>query len=227
MASYLKSIDGNHLQQTNPKYFQVGIGFIANNEIPGIDFATVHSYPDQWRWTTPKSRTPERSRDAWPTTIRQMSFKGQRWDFSVDGSSRRHRRRLVNSRGLLWNRCTLYADGVDRIWVITRQMNVSSSTLSVVQPDINEYGAATLTFSNDIIDEYSLKLLIVAIGVGISAFIEGFCWTRTAERQTSRMRMEYLKSVLKQDFAFFDSQANSSMTFQVISTNLQSLMMLI
>uniref|UniRef100_A0A803NN49 mannan endo-1,4-beta-mannosidase n=1 Tax=Cannabis sativa TaxID=3483 RepID=A0A803NN49_CANSA len=60
MASYVKSIDGNHLleaglegfygpskQQTNPN-FQVGTDFIANNQIPGIDFATVHSYPDQW-----------------------------------------------------------------------------------------------------------------------------------------------------------------------------------
>lgn len=61
MASYLKSLDGNHLleaglegfygaskQQSHPKYFQVGTDFIANNQIPGIDFATVHSYPDQW-----------------------------------------------------------------------------------------------------------------------------------------------------------------------------------
>ncbi|XP_061350893.1 mannan endo-1,4-beta-mannosidase 7-like [Gastrolobium bilobum] len=60
MASYLKSIDGNHLleaglegfygqskQESNPN-FQVGTDFIANNQIPGIDFATVHSYPDQW-----------------------------------------------------------------------------------------------------------------------------------------------------------------------------------
>jgi len=60
MASYLKSIDGNHLleaglegfygqskTQSNPN-FNVGTDFIANNEIPGIDFATVHSYPDQW-----------------------------------------------------------------------------------------------------------------------------------------------------------------------------------
>ncbi|KAK4274789.1 hypothetical protein QN277_017965 [Acacia crassicarpa] len=60
MASNLKSIDGNHLleaglegfygqskQQSNPN-FQVGTDFIANNQIPGIDFATVHSYPDQW-----------------------------------------------------------------------------------------------------------------------------------------------------------------------------------
>jgi len=60
MASYLKSIDGNHLlevglegfygaskQQSNPN-FQVGTDFITNNQIPGIDFATVHAYPDQW-----------------------------------------------------------------------------------------------------------------------------------------------------------------------------------
>ncbi|KAK8465337.1 hypothetical protein PHAVU_009G059700 [Phaseolus vulgaris] len=60
MASYLKSIDGNHLleaglegfygqskPQSNPN-FNVGTDFIANNQIPGIDFATVHSYPDQW-----------------------------------------------------------------------------------------------------------------------------------------------------------------------------------
>ncbi|KAI4316840.1 hypothetical protein L6164_024780 [Bauhinia variegata] len=60
MASYLKSIDGNHLleaglegfygqskKQSNPN-FSVGTDFIANNQIPGIDFATVHSYPDQW-----------------------------------------------------------------------------------------------------------------------------------------------------------------------------------
>ncbi|KAA8537593.1 hypothetical protein F0562_027201 [Nyssa sinensis] len=63
MASYLKSIDNNHLlevglegfygqsapqkQQYNPN-FQVGTDFISNNQIAGIDFATVHSYPDQW-----------------------------------------------------------------------------------------------------------------------------------------------------------------------------------
>ncbi|XP_015933855.1 mannan endo-1,4-beta-mannosidase 7 [Arachis duranensis] len=60
MASYLKSIDGNHLLEaglegfygqsksdSNPN-FQVGTDFIANNQIPAIDFATVHAYPDQW-----------------------------------------------------------------------------------------------------------------------------------------------------------------------------------
>jgi len=48
-------------------------------------------------------------------------------------------------------------------------------------------------------------------------FAEGVCWTRTAERQTSRMRIEYLKSVLRQEVGFFDKQTDST-TFQVIAT---------
>lgn len=62
MAAFVKSIDSNHLLeaglegffgpssqrlQSNPG-FQVGTDFISNNQIPGIDFATLHSYPDQW-----------------------------------------------------------------------------------------------------------------------------------------------------------------------------------
>lgn len=50
-------------------------------------------------------------------------------------------------------------------------------------------------------------------------FAEGLCWARTADRQTSQMRVEYLKSVLRQDVGFFDTQAaDSSITFQVVST---------
>jgi len=65
MASHVKSIDGNHLLEaglegfygeshkgTNPNPgFSVGTDFITNNQITGIDFATVHSYPDIWSLT--------------------------------------------------------------------------------------------------------------------------------------------------------------------------------
>ncbi|OWM74641.1 mannan endo-1,4-beta-mannosidase 7 [Punica granatum] len=63
MASFVKSIDRKHLleiglegfygrstpqrKRVNPS-IDIGTDFIANNRIPGIDFATVHSYPDQW-----------------------------------------------------------------------------------------------------------------------------------------------------------------------------------
>ncbi|VFQ62410.1 unnamed protein product [Cuscuta campestris] len=65
MANFTKTIDENHLLeiglegfygQQNPKknlgsnngFHQFGTDFIRNNQIPGIDFATVHAYPDAW-----------------------------------------------------------------------------------------------------------------------------------------------------------------------------------
>ncbi|VVA13283.1 PREDICTED: ABC transporter [Prunus dulcis] len=118
-----------------------------------------------------------------------------------------------------------YADGVDKLLLVLGTLGsigdglMTPLMMLVLSPVINEYGGGT--FSNDIVDKYSIWLLFVAIGVGISAFIgfaEGICWTGTAERQASRMRMEYFKSVPRQEVAFFDKQANSSMIFKVIST---------
>lgn len=63
MASYVKSIDRNHLLEAGLEGFygqstperthlnpglNTGTDFVANNRVPGIDFATVHSYPDIW-----------------------------------------------------------------------------------------------------------------------------------------------------------------------------------
>ncbi|KAJ0989562.1 hypothetical protein J5N97_007918 [Dioscorea zingiberensis] len=39
---------------------------------------------------------------------------------------------------------------------------------------------------------------------------EGYCWTRTAERQASRMRARYLKAVLRQDVEYFDLKVAST-----------------
>lgn len=35
---------------------------------------------------------------------------------------------------------------------------------------------------------------------------EGYCWSRTSERQVLRIRYRYLESILKQEVEFFDSQ---------------------
>ncbi|KAH6795632.1 hypothetical protein C2S51_036618 [Perilla frutescens var. frutescens] len=90
----------------------------------------------------------------------------------------------------------------------------------VLSDVINDYGDLNIRISMNLVDKYALRLFYVAIGVGLSAFVEGLCWARTAERQSSRMRLEYLKSVLKQEVGFFDTQAaaDTSTTFQVVTT---------
>jgi mannan endo-1,4-beta-mannosidase len=65
MAAHVKSMDRRHLLEAglegfyggassshrsgvNPSGYLLGTDFIGNNQVPGIDFATVHLYPDQW-----------------------------------------------------------------------------------------------------------------------------------------------------------------------------------
>lgn len=47
-------------------------------------------------------------------------------------------------------------------------------------------------------------------------FLEAYCWARTGERQASRMRVTYLKAVLRQDVGYFD--LDISTTSEVITT---------
>ncbi|KZV40022.1 ABC transporter B family member 15-like [Dorcoceras hygrometricum] len=117
-----------------------------------------------------------------------------------------------------------YADGVDKFLMLIGTLGslgdglMSPLNMLVLSGIIDEYGTANLSLSNEVVDKYALRLLYVALGVGLSAFLEGLCWTRTAERQTSRIRTEYLKSVLRQEVGFFDSQGASSSTFKVVSS---------
>ncbi|XP_078154321.1 putative multidrug resistance protein isoform X1 [Carex rostrata] len=69
----------------------------------------------------------------------------------------------------------------------------------------------------DVIMEFTSKLnmiardlVFLALGSLVMAFLEGYCWARTAERQASTMRARYLKAVLRQDVEYFDLKVGST-----------------
>ncbi|KAL0447196.1 UNVERIFIED_CONTAM: ABC transporter B family member 15 [Sesamum latifolium] len=116
-----------------------------------------------------------------------------------------------------------FADGIDKLLMFVGALGsigeglAAPMTMYMLSGAIDAFGTADQSIANEVVDKYGLRLLYVAFGVGFSCFLEGLCWTRTAERQTSRIRMEYLKSVLRQEVGFFDNQDASSTTFQVVS----------
>ncbi|KAJ8615583.1 hypothetical protein MRB53_034955 [Persea americana] len=110
-----------------------------------------------------------------------------------------------------------FADGVDKWLVVLGSIGgigdglMTPLTFGLTSGILNSYGGAD-SFSQDVVDKYALKLLYVAIGVGIGAFLD-----RTAHRQTARMQKEYLRSVLRQDVGFFDTNSATSTTYDVVT----------
>ncbi|KAH6782731.1 P-glycoprotein 13 [Perilla frutescens var. frutescens] len=65
------------------------------------------------------------------------------------------------------------------------------------------------TFSSEA-SKYSLYLVYLGLAVWISAWTGVACWTQTGERQTARLRLKYLESVLKKNIEFFDREVGQT-----------------
>ncbi|GKU96078.1 hypothetical protein SLEP1_g9358 [Rubroshorea leprosula] len=63
----------------------------------------------------------------------------------------------------------------------------------------------------------SSYFVYLAIGSGIAAFLEITCWIITGERQAARIRTMYLKTILRQDIAFFDKDTQTGEIISRIS----------
>ncbi|KAI6699359.1 hypothetical protein NL676_013683 [Syzygium grande] len=78
---------------------------------------------------------------------------------------------------------------------------------------MNNLGSASSadpeTFRHNI-NKNALALLYIACGFMFACFLEGYCWTRTGERQAAKMRVRYLRAVLRQDVTYFDMHVTST-----------------
>jgi ABC-type multidrug transport system fused ATPase/permease subunit len=61
---------------------------------------------------------------------------------------------------------------------------------------------------------YDTQVLTLYLFFTLWGTSEGYCWTRTGERQASRMRARYLKAVLRQEVAYFDLHVTSTSEFR-------------
>ncbi|CAI9763225.1 unnamed protein product [Fraxinus pennsylvanica] len=84
---------------------------------------------------------------------------------------------------------------------------------------MNNFGSATTSITENFthnVNKNAVVLCCIACGQWLACFLEGFCWTRTAERQASRLRARYLKAVMRQDVGYFDLHVTS--TAEVITS---------
>ncbi|KAJ0971430.1 hypothetical protein J5N97_019389 [Dioscorea zingiberensis] len=82
---------------------------------------------------------------------------------------------------------------------------VSSLMNSLGNGHRHDHQQKDMNFMHEI-EKDCLYFVYLGVAVLVVAFMEGYCWSRTSERQVLRIRYRYLEAILKQEVEFFDSQ---------------------
>ncbi|KAJ4963487.1 hypothetical protein NE237_023426 [Protea cynaroides] len=69
------------------------------------------------------------------------------------------------------------------------------------------------------VSKRTLELVYLGFVVLVSAWMGVACWMQTGERQTTRLRLKYLQSVLRRDINFFDTEARDANILYRISSD--------
>ncbi|CAJ1946870.1 unnamed protein product [Sphenostylis stenocarpa] len=119
----------------------------------------------------------------------------------------------------------MHADGLDRFLMILGLLGAIGDGIgtplvlfitSKIMNNIGDFSSSTDNNFIHSINKNAVVLLYLAGGSFVACFLEGYCWTRTGERQAARMRVRYLKAVLRQEVAYFDLHVTS--TSEVITS---------
>ncbi|KAG9447576.1 hypothetical protein H6P81_013704 [Aristolochia fimbriata] len=74
---------------------------------------------------------------------------------------------------------------------------------------IDTFGSANRNNIVHEITKVALQFVYVGAGAGVASLLQVSCWMVTGERQAARIRGLYLKTILRQDIAFFDKETNT------------------
>ncbi|PNT72651.1 hypothetical protein BRADI_2g47360v3 [Brachypodium distachyon] len=105
-----------------------------------------------------------------------------------------------------------YADRLDVLLMVVGTVGamgngVSEPLISVLFGNvINSFGESTSSTVLRSVTKGVLNFIYLGIGTAVASFLQVSCWTMAGERQSARIRSSYLKSVLRQDIAFFDTE---------------------
>ncbi|GJS38685.1 ABC transporter family protein, partial [Tanacetum coccineum] len=113
----------------------------------------------------------------------------------------------------------MHADGTDKFLMAVGLLGAVGDGVgmpimlhftNIIMNTIGESSSLSKDVFTDTINKNALILCYLSIARWFACFLEGYCWSRTAERQASRLRSRYLKAVLRQEVAYFDLNVTST-----------------
>ncbi|KAL0350953.1 UNVERIFIED_CONTAM: ABC transporter B family member 15 [Sesamum radiatum] len=137
----------------------------------------------------------------------------------VDRQKQKKKKKESSGSGISFRLIFMHADGWDTLLMGLGLLGAFGdgasmpAMLLVTSKLMNSFGGSqtsvTDSFSHNI-NKNALVLCYMACAQWVACFLEGYCWTRTAERQASRLRTRYLKAVMRQDVGYFDLHVTST-----------------
>ncbi|CAI9785561.1 unnamed protein product [Fraxinus pennsylvanica] len=108
-----------------------------------------------------------------------------------------------------------FADSKDKILMIVGTIGAIGNGLCLPLMTIlfgeliDSFGQTQTADVVSVVSKVALKFVYLALGCGVAAFLQVAFWMITGERQAARIRSLYLKTILRQDVAFFDKETNT------------------
>ncbi|ERN08603.1 hypothetical protein AMTRI_Chr11g155530 [Amborella trichopoda] len=108
-----------------------------------------------------------------------------------------------------------FADPVDIILMAVGTISAIANGLSlplmivIFGQLINSFGTSNQNNVVHEVSKVSLNFLYLAVGAGAASLLQVASWMITGERQAARIRGLYLKTILRQDIAFFDKETST------------------
>ncbi|MCO5612114.1 hypothetical protein L7F22_066376 [Adiantum nelumboides] len=114
-------------------------------------------------------------------------------------------------RAHLFRRMLRYTDTFDVLLMVVGFLGAigdglcAPTLLIIVSGIVDMFGKGSTSQSfMAVMSKYAVYIVFIGVGVGLASFFEVAAWIKTGERQASRLRCLYLKSLLRQDEKFFD-----------------------
>lgn len=108
-----------------------------------------------------------------------------------------------------------FADSIDKILMIIGSIGAVGNGISVPLMTVlfgelvDSFGQNQTKAVISVVSKVALKFVYLAVGSGAAAFLQVTAWMITGERQAARIRSLYLRTILRQDVAFFDKETNT------------------
>ncbi|KAK4441855.1 ABC transporter B family member 11 [Sesamum alatum] len=136
-------------------------------------------------------------------------------DVSDEGSRKEKAEEKQATNTVPFYKLFTFADSMDKILMIVGSIGAIGNGLCMPLMTIlfgelvDSFGQNQSKVVVSVVSKVALKFVYLAMGCGAAAFLQVACWMITGERQAGRIRSLYLRTILRQDVAFFDKETNT------------------